>query len=75
MRMVRMYDGAVLIEAENTKDCEVLADLIFKDDFYTNNNFALVNRHFLFEPKVDLTIIEKWLVEQTGSEVEPLFEF
>jgi len=75
MRMVRMYDGAVLIEAENSKDCEVLADLIFKDDFYTNNNFALVNRHFLFEPKVDLTIIEKWLVEQTGSEVEPLFEF
>lgn len=75
MRMVRMYDGAVLIEAENTKDCEVLADLIFKDDFYTNNNFALVNRHFLFEPKVDLSIIEKWLVEQTGSEVEPLFEF
>jgi hypothetical protein len=73
--MVRMYDGAVLIEAENSKDCEVLADLIFKDDFYTNNNFALVNRHFLFEPKVDLTIIEKWLVEQTGSEVEPLFEF
>lgn len=75
MRMVRMYDGAVLIEAENSKDCEVLADLIFKDDFYTNNNFALVNRHFLFEPKVDLSIIEKWLVEQTGSEVEPLFEF
>lgn len=75
MRMVRMYDGAVLIEAENAKDCEVLADLIFKDDFYTNNNFALVNRHFLFEPKVDLTIIEKWLVEQTGNEVEPLFEF
>lgn len=75
MRMVRMYDGAVLIEAENAKDCEVLADLIFKDDFYTNNNFALVNRHFLFEPKVDLTIIEKWLVEQTGSEIEPLFEF
>lgn len=75
MRMVRMYDGAVLIEAENTKDCEVLADLIFKDDFYTNNNFALVNRHFLFEPKVDLSIIEKWIVEQTGSEVEPLFEF
>jgi len=75
MRMVRMYDGAVLIEAENSKDCEALADLIFKDDFYTNNNFALVNRHFLFEPKVDLSIIEKWLVEQTGSEVEPLFEF
>lgn len=75
MRMVRMYDGAVLIEAENTKDCEVLADLIFKDDFYTNNNFALVNRHFLFEPKVDLTIIEQWLIEQTGREVEPLFEF
>lgn len=75
MRMVRMYDGAVLIEAENSKDCEVLADLIFKDDFYTNNNFALVNRHFLFEPKVDLSIIEKWIVEQTGSEVEPLFEF
>lgn len=75
MRMVRMYDGAVLIEAENAKDCEVLADLIFKDDFYTNNNFALVNRHFLFEPKVDLSIIEKWIVEQTGSEVEPLFEF
>ena len=75
MKMVRMYDGAVLIEAENTKDCEVLADLIFKDDFYTNNNFALVNRHFLFEPKVDLSIIEKWIVEQTGSEVEPLFEF
>lgn len=75
MRMVRMYDGAVLIEAENAKDCEVLADLIFKDDFYTNNNFALVNRHFLFEPKVDLSIIEKWLVEQTGCEVEPLFEF
>ena len=75
MRMVRMYDGAVLIEAENSKDCEVLADLIFKDDFYTNNNFALVNRHFLFDPKVDLSIIEKWIVEQTGSEVEPLFEF
>lgn len=75
MRMVRMYDGAVLIEAENTKDCEVLADLIFKDEFYTNHNFALVNYHFLFEPKVDLSIIEKWLVEQTGSEVEPLFEF
>nr|DAJ70139.1 MAG TPA: hypothetical protein [Caudoviricetes sp.] len=75
MRMVRMYDGAVLIEAENSKDCEVLTNLIFKDDFYTNNNFALVNRHFLFEPKVDLSIIEKWIVEQTGSEVEPLFEF
>ena len=75
MRMVRMYDGAVLIEAENSKDCEVLTNLIFKDDFYTNNNFALVNRHFLFEPKVDLSIIEKWIVEQTGSEIEPLFEF
>jgi hypothetical protein len=73
--MVRMYDGAVLIEAENSKDCEVLTNLIFKDDFYTNNNFALVNRHFLFEPKVDLSIIEKWIVEQTGSEIEPLFEF
>lgn len=75
MRMVRMHGGAVLIEAENRDEVTVLADLIFKDEFYTNNNFALVNRHFLFEPKVDLSIIEKWIVEQTGSEVEPLFEF
>ena len=62
MRMVRMYDGAVLIEAENTKDCEVLADLIFKDDFNTNNNLELVNLHFLFEPKEDLSLIEKCIV-------------
>lgn len=75
MRMVRMYDGAVLIEAENKNEVTVLADLIFKDDFYTNHNFALVNSHFLFEPKVDLSVIENWLVEQLGYEVEPLFEF
>lgn len=75
MRMVRMHGGAVLIEAENRDEVTVLADLIFKDEFYTNHNFALVNYHFLFEPKVDLSIIEKWLVEQLGYEIEPLFEF
>jgi hypothetical protein len=72
--MVRMYDGVVLIEACNKKEKEVLAELIFSG-FFNGIDFALIESHFMLKPNVDVEVIEKWLVEQLGYEVEPLFEF
>lgn len=74
MRMVRMHDGVVLIEACNQKEKKVLAELIFSG-FFNGIDFALIEYHFMLKPIVDVEVIEKWLVEQLGYEVEPLFEF
>lgn len=74
MRMVRMHDGVVLIEACNKKEKEVLAELIFSG-FFNGIDFALIEYHFILKPIVDIEVIEKWLTEQLGYEIEPLFEF
>ena len=44
MRMVRMHDGVVLIEACNQKEKEVLAELIFSG-FFKGIDFALIEYH------------------------------
>ena len=74
MRMVRMHDGVVLIEACNKKEKEVLAELIFSG-FFKGIDFALIESHFMLKPIVEVEVIAKWLKEQLGYEVEPLFEF
>lgn len=76
MKMVRMFDSTILIEAENKKELEILQDLIFTD-FYNNTQFSLINYHFMLELGEGKTIetLENWLVNRLGYDVEPLFEF
>lgn len=76
LRMVRMFDSTILIEAINEKELDVLRELIFTD-FYNNTQFSLINYHFMLELREGKTIemLETWLVDELGYDVEPLFEF
>ena len=75
LRMVRMFDNTILIEAINEQELEILRELIFTD-FY-NTQFSLINYHFMLELREGKTIemLENWLVSQLGYDIEPLFEF
>ena len=76
MKMVRMFDSTILIEARNKKELNVLRELIFTD-FYESCNFSLIGYHFMLQLRKEIKIetLENWLVNRLGYDVEPLFEF
>lgn len=76
LRMVRMFDNTILIEAINEKELEILRELIFTD-FYESCNFILIGYHFMLQlrEEIEIETLENWLIEQLGYNIEPLFEF